>query len=141
MDANTNTEKIEKLETGQMKPFDQRVIERELRDLWKPKNEEEAKKQKQTTVRACVLNFLIYEENADELEKLNETIIEITKHHLSRVILMSTKANSLNEGFFAEVSAICHVVPGRGKQICAEQVHVSAEGEAVKRLAAAVMPL
>src|SRR5438552_12879245 len=121
MDANANKEKIEKLETGQMKPFDQRVIERELRDLWKPKNEEEAAK-KQTTTRACVLNLLIYEENADDLDKLNDTIIEITKHHPSRVILMSSRPNSLSEGFFAEVSALCHAVPGRGKQICAEQV-------------------
>jgi glucose-6-phosphate dehydrogenase assembly protein OpcA len=141
MDASSNEQNIEKMETGQMKPFDQKVIERELRDLWKEKNEEQAENKKQSVTRACVLNLLIYEENADEVPNLIDTIIDITKHHPSRVVLMSTRANSLNDNIQAEVSAICHYVPGRGKHVCAEQVHVSAEGEAVKRLAATVMPL
>lgn len=128
--------KIETQQMGQMKPFDLRAIEKELRDLWKEKPEESGK---QTTTRACVANLIIYEEG--EASALAETIIDVTKHHPSRVVVMSTRPNSLHDGIEAEVSAVCHFAPGRGKQVCSEQILLSAQGEAVKRLASTVMPL
>jgi glucose-6-phosphate dehydrogenase assembly protein OpcA len=140
MDASSNTENLETMGAA-MKPFDMKAIERELRDLWKDKDQDQAEDKRQSITRACVLNLLIYEENADEVDMLTKAIIDITKHHPSRVILMSTHPNSLNDSIQAGVSAVCHYAVGRGKKVCAEQVHVSAEGEGVKRLASTVMPL
>lgn len=121
--------------TTVMKPFDLRIIERELRDLWKEEP------QKKPTMRACVLNLLVYEDNLAEAASLPETLIDITRHHPSRLLVMTSEANSLRDALLAEVSAVCHFVPGRGKQICSEQISIMAEGSSVKRLAASVIPL
>ncbi|MEW6730489.1 MAG: glucose-6-phosphate dehydrogenase assembly protein OpcA [Acidobacteriota bacterium] len=136
----SNVGSLESLSGGAMKPFELRTIERELRDLWKEKPEEAAQPGKRTTMRACVLNLLIYQEG-DEQGSLSETILDITKHHPSRVLVLSTRPNSLHDNIGAEVSAVCHFTPGRGKQICSEQIYIAAEGNAVKRLAATAMPL
>jgi glucose-6-phosphate dehydrogenase assembly protein OpcA len=128
------------VDTVQMRPFDLRVIERELRDLWKEKSEEDASKQS-GIMRACVLNFFIYEDQTIASGQLMDTILDVTRHHPSRVVVMGTQANSLRDGLQAEVTAICHFIPGRGKQVCSEQVNIFAEGSAVKHLAASVIPL
>jgi glucose-6-phosphate dehydrogenase assembly protein OpcA len=54
---------------------------------------------------------------------------------------MSTDEKSPQEQIQAGVSAVCHFTPGRGKQVCAEQIHISAEGKAIKRLTSTVTPL
>ncbi|MBL8152296.1 MAG: glucose-6-phosphate dehydrogenase assembly protein OpcA [Blastocatellia bacterium] len=142
MEASSN---LENLSPALMKPFDLRTIERALRDLWKEDKVETTDKPKRVTMRACIINFLIYSEAAEdiiaEVGRLNETIIDITKHHPSRVIVMSARENSLSEGMEADVAAVCQFIPGRGKQVCSEEIVVSAQGSAVKRLPAAVMPL
>lgn len=122
-----------------MKPFDQRTIERDIRELWKEKEQDAASKK--ATMRACVSNLLIYEDQQDEIGSLAETIIDITRHHPCRVIVMSSQPNAIADKLEAGVSAVCSYVPGRGKQICSEQIMINAEGDAVKRLAASVMPL
>ncbi|MBI4853403.1 MAG: glucose-6-phosphate dehydrogenase assembly protein OpcA [Acidobacteria bacterium] len=131
-----NTEIIDQI----MKPFDLRTIEKDLRELWKQK-EDAAEENKVTSTRACVSNLLIYEDQEDEINTLTETIIDVTKHHPCRVIVMSSKANSLEDKLEAGVSAICSFTISQGKQICSEQIMVKAEGSAVKRLSASVMPL
>jgi glucose-6-phosphate dehydrogenase assembly protein OpcA len=122
-----------------MKPFDQRTIERDIRELWKEKEQDAAGKK--ATMRACVSNLLIYEDQQDEIGSLAETIIDITRHHPCRVIVMSSQPNAIADKLEAGVSAVCSYIPGRGKQICSEQIMINAEGDAVKRLAASVMPL
>lgn len=118
-----------------MRSFDIKTIERELNQLWR---DDASEGQKRTLMRACVINLLVYDETGSE--DLTE-IIDITKHHPGRVLLMNTKPNSLSESLTAEVSSVCQFLPGRGKQICSEQIRVVAEGAAVRRLAAAVRPL
>lgn len=122
-----------------MKPFDQRTIERDIRELWKEKEQDAVSKK--ATMRACVSNLLIYEDQQDEIGSLAESIIDITRHHPCRVIVMSSQPNAIADKLEAGVSAICSYIPGRGKQICSEQIMINAEGDAVKRLAASVMPL
>jgi len=122
-----------------MKPFDQRTIERDIRELWKEKEQDAVNKK--ATMRACVSNLLIYEDQQDEIGSLAESIIDITRHHPCRVIVMSSQPNAIADKLEAGVSAICSYIPGRGKQICSEQIMINAEGDAVKRLAASVMPL
>lgn len=122
-----------------MKPFDQRTIERDIRELWKEKEQDAVNKK--ATMRACVSNLLIYEDQQDEIGSLAESIIDITRHHPCRVIVMSSQPNAITDKLEAGVSAICSYIPGRGKQICSEQIMINAEGDAVKRLAASVMPL
>lgn len=127
--------------TGElMKPFDLRTIEKDIRELWKQK-EDASEEKKVTSTRACVSNLLIYEDQEDEMGTLAETILDVTKHHPCRVIVMSSKANALQDKLEAGVSAVCSFTPGQGKQICSEQIMVKAEGSAVKRLSASVMPL
>jgi glucose-6-phosphate dehydrogenase assembly protein OpcA len=125
---------------GLMKPFDLRTIEKDIRELWKQKEEVPEEKQS-TSTRACVSNFLIYEDQEDEIGTLGETVLDVTKHHPCRVIVMSSKANALEDKLEAGVSAVCTSMPGQGKQICSEQIMVKAEGDAVKRLSASVIPL
>lgn len=122
-----------------MKPFDQRTIERDIRELWKEKEQDAVSKK--ATMRACVSNLLIYEDQQDEIGSLAESIIDITRHHPCRVIVMSSQPNAITDKLEAGVSAVCSYIPGRGKQICSEQIMINAEGDAVKRLAASVMPL
>ncbi len=131
-----NTETIGEM----MKPFDLRTIEKDIRNLWDQK-EDASEEKKATSTRACVSNLLVYEDEEDEMSSLAESIIDVTQHHPCRVIVMSSKANALQDKLEAGVSAVCSYVPGRGKQICSEQIMVKAEGKAVARLSASVMPL
>lgn len=134
----TNSELGQLVAAGSsLKPFDIKIIERELRDLWKEKSDEG----KHLTMRACVQNLLIYQDNMAETSRLTETIIDVTKHHPGRVIIMSTQPNALGEQLSASVSVVCRYEAGRSREICSEQVNIYAEGDSVKRLAATVMPL
>ncbi|MCS6885573.1 MAG: glucose-6-phosphate dehydrogenase assembly protein OpcA [Acidobacteriota bacterium] len=118
-----------------MYPFDLKTIERHLQELWKAQTEEN-----KSQVRACVVNLLIYDETSSS--ELNTLITDIAKHHPGRVLLMKARPNALTELISAEVSAVCGVIPGRGKQLCCEQVTIVAEGAAAAwRLAATVRPL
>lgn len=123
-----------------MKPFDIRIIERDIRDLWKP-TEEPTEANQQVTMRACVSNLLVYEDQPDEMSSLAETISSITNYHPCRVIVMSSQPNAVQDKLEAGVSAVCRFIPGRNKQICSEQIIINAEGKAVKRLSASVLPL
>lgn len=117
-----------------MRPFDIKTIERDFRDLW-----QEDEDQQRVLIRACVVNLLIYDEIGDE--SLTETIVDITRHHPGRVLLLKARPNCLVDSLKAGVSAVCQFLPGKGKHICSEQVKVVAEGDAVCRLAASVRPL
>jgi len=126
-------------ETGQMKPFDLRTIEKDIRNLWEQK-EEASEEKKSTSTRACVSNLLIYEDQED-MASLANTILDVTRHHPCRIIVMSSKANALEDKLEAGVSPVCSFTIAKGKEICSEQIIVKAEGDAVKRLSSSVMPL
>src|SRR4051812_25242220 len=104
MSSGGDAGKIETLASGAMKPFDMRIIEQALRDLWK-EGAEAGAAQKQAAMRACVLNLIIYEDNPEEASKLTETIIDVTKHHPGRLLMMSTKPDAQQETLLADVSA------------------------------------
>ncbi len=124
----------------EMKPFDLRTIERDIRELWKP-TEEMVEGKQQANMRACVSNLLVYEDQVNEFNSLSDSISKITNYHPCRVIVMTSQPNAVQDKLEASVSALCRFSHGRGKQICSEKITINAEGSAVQRLSASVMPL
>jgi glucose-6-phosphate dehydrogenase assembly protein OpcA len=117
--------------------IDVSAIERELNSLWKQVGSEEDS----GIIRACLLNFLVYTPNAAGAGKLDEMITDITAEHPGRAILMIADRSAAESGLGAEVTSRCIIPTGTSRQVCCEQVTVTATGAQVNEMASAVVPL
>jgi len=116
------------------KVVDIKSIERELKNLWKQLTEEQEGEIKQPVTRVTVLNLIIYAPGETTYGRLNETVAELTKHHPGRVVLIVIEPDAAPTTLDAQVTAICHPTSGGRKQVCCEEVLVSAGAETVKGL-------
>jgi glucose-6-phosphate dehydrogenase assembly protein OpcA len=86
--------------------------------------------------RACQLNLLIYSPNEGAYERAAMALPEIMRRHPSRVMALLAAPEAENEDLTAYISALPISNESRG-----EQITIAAKGNAVKNLAAIVLPL
>lgn len=116
------------------------TIERELTQLWKHASEDT------TTggtpvVRACSLNFVIVVDGSERTSGLEEIISQVTVDHPGRIMVVTADRTSIPSGIGAWVSARCSLpVPG-GKQVCCEEINLSASGADVDKIPSIVNSL
>lgn len=95
-------------------------IDRELKKLWESDGG--------TATRASLINFAIYCEGADRMEKNTRLISEFTRDHACRAILIATEPAAPEPRVYAWISAHCHVSRAGAKQVCCEQISFLLEG-------------
>ncbi len=103
-------------------------IERELTHLWKHASGEAAA-EGSPVVRACSLNFVIVADGSEERTSgLEEIISQVTVDHPSRIMTVSADWKSGTPRIDAWVSARCSLPGPGGKQVCCEEINLSAKG-------------
>jgi glucose-6-phosphate dehydrogenase assembly protein OpcA len=113
------------------------AIERELTALWQQASADED----QGVIRSSILNLLVYVADTSEASEIDDILIDITASHPSRAILIIADRKAPQAMLEAQVTSRCTLPTGTSKQVCCEQVTVTAAGEAVAEVPSAVMPL
>ena len=101
-------------------------IERELKKLWEQGGE--------AMSRASLINFAVYSEAADALERNTQLIAAIAEDHACRALLFAADADAAEDQVEAWIAAHCHVTRAGRKQVCSEQISFSLGGSAAKLL-------
>jgi glucose-6-phosphate dehydrogenase assembly protein OpcA len=113
------------------------AIERELTSLWQQASEHEDG----GIMRASTLNLLVFVTSQTDAKTLDETLTEVTTGHPSRAILIVADRESSESGLSAQVTSRCTMPTAVSKQVCCEQVTLTAAGADVGEVPSAVAPL
>ncbi|MGQ9629155.1 MAG: glucose-6-phosphate dehydrogenase assembly protein OpcA [bacterium] len=131
----------EVITSGRSKSVDVRSIEAELTGLWKSAAEPSQREGGSAVTRTCILNLVVYAEGEGMEGRVKEVIADVTERHPCRAIVMVAGPNATSPSLDAWISVHCHLSSSGDRQVCCEQVTISAGGEAVRSLPGAVVPL
>jgi glucose-6-phosphate dehydrogenase assembly protein OpcA len=115
---------------------DAAAIERQLSQLWK----EAGQGQEEGVIRACALNLMVYLPDPPKLRAIEDILAQVAAAHPCRAILMVAD-RSAQTAISAWVSSHCVLQPASFKQVCCEQITISAGGEAVDEMPSAAFQL
>jgi glucose-6-phosphate dehydrogenase assembly protein OpcA len=114
------------------------AIERQLTALWQQASQDE---EHGGVTRASMLNLLVRVPNPAEAGKINEMLTDITAARPCRAILIVADAEAPEEAITAEVTSRCTLPSASSKQVCCEQVTITAGGAQAAEVPSAVAPL
>jgi glucose-6-phosphate dehydrogenase assembly protein OpcA len=114
------------------------AIERELTALWQQASQDE---EHGGVTRASMFNLLVYVPSRAEAAKLDEMLTDITAARPCRAILIVADGEAPEETLTAEVTSRCTLPSASSKQVCCEQVTITAGGAQADEVPSAVAPL
>jgi glucose-6-phosphate dehydrogenase assembly protein OpcA len=114
------------------------AIERELISLWQQASQDD---ETSGVTRASMFNLLVYVPSREEASKLDEMLIDITAARPCRAILIVADSDAQEETLTAEVTSRCTLPSASSKQVCCEQVTITAGGAQTDEVPSAVAPL
>lgn len=117
--------------------IDVAAIERELTALWQQASDDED----HGVIRSSILNLLIYAPKIADATIVDEMLAGITAAHPCRAVLMLADSSGTEQSLAAEVTSRCTLPTAMTKQVCCEQVTITATGAAVNDVPSAVTPL
>jgi glucose-6-phosphate dehydrogenase assembly protein OpcA len=126
---------------GEPKSVDVAAIERELTQLWKSASDGTPGGPAQPVMRACTLNLLVFLQGEEDSRRVADSVGKLTIQHPCRAIVIIPQPEERRSELVAWISAQCHLPAAGGKQVCCEQIMVSARGESVAHLPGIVIPL
>jgi glucose-6-phosphate dehydrogenase assembly protein OpcA len=115
-------------------------ILRELNDLWTDLGKESHSESGAGVLRACTMTLVVVSEEADDPAGLGETIAALMPEHPARTILIRLRGageRTLTDRVYAQ----CWMPFGQRRQICCEQIEITASDAALGDLASVVLPL
>jgi glucose-6-phosphate dehydrogenase assembly protein OpcA len=117
-------------------------ILKELGELWtnmgKPESPED-ESHDGGVLRACAMTLLSFVDDEEDGAALSETLAGLMKEHPSRAVVVRVKAGE--DALSARVFAQCWMPFGHRRQICCEQVEITASMDRLSDVAAIVGPL
>ena len=114
------------------------AIERELTALWQQASQDE---EHGGVTRASMFNLLVYVSSRTEASKLDEMLTDITAARPCRAILIVADADTPEETLTAQVTSRCTLPSASSKQVCCEQVTITAGRAQVDEVPSAIAPL
>jgi glucose-6-phosphate dehydrogenase assembly protein OpcA len=112
------------------------AIEKELTSLWKQASEDETG----GVVRASILNLIVYVPEPAQSSAVDDIVIDVTASHPCRVIsLVADRA--AESKLTAEVTSRCTLPTPTSKQVCCEQVTITASEDHLDEAPSAIVPL
>ena len=115
-------------------------IERQLDELWAGMTEMSPDQDQHAIMRACVLNLVVYASGEDSLSEISEVMARVSDEHPGRFIIILLKATA-TAPIEAIVTAQCHPAEKGRKQVCCEQIAITAGREQMRHLSSFVRPL
>ena len=113
-------------------------ILKELTDLWVTTGKQA--EGGQGVLRACSLTLVVVAEESDDPMALGETVAALMPEHPARTILIRLRSGggrTLSERVYAQ----CWMPFGQRRQICCEQVEITASDAALDDLSSVILPL
>jgi hypothetical protein len=115
-------------------------ILRELAGLWVSLGEQGRAESGAGVLRACTMTLVVLAEESEDAASLGETIAALMPEHPSRAIVIRLRGPGGHE-LSARVFAQCWMPFGQRRQICCEQIEITASDEALRDLPSVVLPL
>jgi glucose-6-phosphate dehydrogenase assembly protein OpcA len=115
-------------------------ILRELSDLWVSLGKEGQAADGAGVLRACSMTLVVLAEEADDVTDLGETIAALMPEHPARTVLIRLRGDAertLSERVYSQ----CWMPFGQRRQICCEQIEITASDSALGDLASVMLPL
>ena len=112
------------------------AIEKELTSLWKQASEDE----EGGVVRASILNLIVYVPEPAESSAVDDIVIDVTASHPCRVIALVADRTAESK-LTAEVTSRCTLPTPTSKQVCCEQVTITASEDHLDETPSAIVPL
>jgi glucose-6-phosphate dehydrogenase assembly protein OpcA len=115
-------------------------ILRELSDLWVGMSKPVQGESPAGVLRACSMTLIVLSEESDDPSVLGETVAALMPEHPARAILVRLHPEgprALSERVYAQ----CWMPFGQRRQICCEQVEITASDAALADLPSVVLPL
>jgi glucose-6-phosphate dehydrogenase assembly protein OpcA len=116
------------------------AIERQLDELWAGMTEMSPDQDQQAIMRACVLNLVVYASDEGSLDEISEVMARVSDQHPGRFIILLLKEDA-EPPLDAIVTAQCHLEEKGRKQVCCEQIVITAGREQMGHLSSFVRPL
>ena len=110
-------------------------ILRELSNLWV-----DLGKQSEGVLRACSMTLVVLADESDDEQAIGETLAALMPEHPARTILIRLRPaaeRTLTERVYSQ----CWMPFGQRRQICCEQIEITASDSALDDLASVVLPL
>ena len=130
---------LQEFALGEPQPANVAEIEAGLSAMWR--SAAESVGSKSAVTRASALTLLIYVDAEEAAREVGGLIAEVTLQNPCRAVLMVMDPKGSPPGVMASVSAHCHLSPEGGKQICSEQITLTARGDTGPELTSVVLPL
>jgi glucose-6-phosphate dehydrogenase assembly protein OpcA len=115
-------------------------ILRELAELWVSLGKPPEGDPGAGVLRACSMTLLVMAEESDDVMSLGETIAALMPEHPARAIVIRLQGEG-QQGLSARVFAQCWMPFGQRRQICCEQVEITAPDASLADLPPVVLPL
>lgn len=115
-------------------------ILKELADLWVSLGKEGQSEGGAGVLRACSMTLVVLAEESDDVMALGETIAALMPEHPARAIVVrlhSAKERELSERVYSQ----CWMPFGQRRQICCEQIELTASDASLSDLPSVVLPL
>ena len=118
--------------------IDVAAIERELTALWQHASEDQ---ETGGVIRSSILNLLVYVPQDAEAAIVDDILTDLTASYPCRAVLMIADSSDAQPKLEAQVTSRCSLPTGTSKQVCCEQVTITAAGTGVNDVPSAVTPL
>jgi glucose-6-phosphate dehydrogenase assembly protein OpcA len=112
-------------------------IERELTSLWQQASMDEDG----GVIRSSTANLVIYVSGEFDTASLDDLIADITATHPCRAIVIVVDHDQQQSSMNAQVTSRCTLPTATSKQVCCEQVSLTASGARINEVPSAVAPL
>ncbi len=122
-------------------PVDVAAVERELAALWKAAVGSQAESGAPAVMHACLLNLVVCCRGEEEASRAGPVLVEVTRARPSRILVCVADPAAPGRDLRASISARCAYAPGGARQVCCEQVVLTAGPAAEARLPGALLPL
>ena len=115
-------------------------ILKELAELWVDSGKQGQAEGGAGVLRACSMTLLVLAEAGEDTQDLGETVAALMPEHPARAILVLLSGAS-DRSLAARVYSQCWMPFGQRRQICCEQVEITASDAALADLRSVVLPL
>jgi glucose-6-phosphate dehydrogenase assembly protein OpcA len=115
-------------------------ILKELAGLWVSLGKQGEPATGAGVLRACSMTLVVFAEESEDLAGLGETMAALMPEHPARTVIVRLRSDG-ERGMSDRVYAQCWMPFGQRRQICCEQIEITASDAALPDLAAVVLPL
>jgi len=112
---------------------------RELSELWVSLGKQNGD-QSTGVLRACAMTLIVLAESGEDANEVGETLAALMREHPSRAIVVRV-SDGEEPALEARVFAQCWMPFGQRRQICCEQIEISASNASLADVPAVVLPL